>query len=305
MEVVDPPTTEVAKKELVDKLWPLTQEANTRCPAYGLVTQELILFTEPEKPLPRASKGTVQRRLAFETYGAELKYLYETQHTTVSTSDKLLSGPEGSEMLQEEILAIVRSLGFLHVTTQTNLCDLGSDSLHVMTLNTRLNGRLQQLGLPAAKASTKAIYASPGNASLAASLLDQQEAPDSSPEDMHNLYKRYVSDLPITVRETLERPSQHTIMLTGSTGSLGTNLLDELLRDNSAKKVYCLNRGADGEARQKAIMRLKGLAQSFQSKNVSFVQVDLSKDHLGLDIESYKVLLREVTLIVQRLDSGL
>jgi FlaA1/EpsC-like NDP-sugar epimerase len=42
-------------------------------------------------------------------------------------------------------------------------------------------------------------------------------------------------------------PSSHTVLLTGSTGTLGTYILDALLEDTSVAHIHCLNRREDSQ----------------------------------------------------------
>lgn len=59
-------------------LWcrPLVEEANHLGPAFARVFKETILVSYPDKPLPRAGKGTVQRKLALDLYADEIEKLY-------------------------------------------------------------------------------------------------------------------------------------------------------------------------------------------------------------------------------------
>ncbi|KAF7552325.1 hypothetical protein G7Z17_g4411 [Cylindrodendrum hubeiense] len=89
-----------------------------------------------------------------------------------------------------------------------------------------------------------------------------------------------------------------TVILTGSTGSLGSYLLDSLTSQWHVKKIYCLNRAEDGRTRQKDVSGTRGLDTDWDEHRVEFLHVDLSQPGFGLSQEKYIQLLREATHII-------
>jgi long-subunit acyl-CoA synthetase (AMP-forming) len=53
-------------------IWATVEEANSTLPAFGRLYKEMILVTHPSKPLPRAAKGTVNRKAAIKEYEQEI-----------------------------------------------------------------------------------------------------------------------------------------------------------------------------------------------------------------------------------------
>ena len=51
------------------------EEANHIAPAFARVFKEMIIVAHPEKPLPRAGKGTVIRKQALALYEQEINDL--------------------------------------------------------------------------------------------------------------------------------------------------------------------------------------------------------------------------------------
>ena len=90
----------------------------------------------------------------------------------------------------------------------------------------------------------------------------------------------------------------NTVILTGSTGSLGSYLLHSLMRQKNVKKVYCLNRTADGAKRQAEVSTPRGLSTNWPKDRVQFLQVDLSEPKFGLKPEQYQELLSQTTHII-------
>lgn len=62
----------------LDTLWPLISQANERCTRQSAVLKSHVLFTRPEKPLPRGSKETVRRAAAAQLYAEEMEALYSS-----------------------------------------------------------------------------------------------------------------------------------------------------------------------------------------------------------------------------------
>jgi thioester reductase-like protein len=88
-----------------------------------------------------------------------------------------------------------------------------------------------------------------------------------------------------------------TIVLTGSTGHLGTYILDALLADTKVGSIHCLNRSTDAQARQEAQLTERGLRSLNQigSAPVYFHTTDLTKPRLGLSDEVYGALTAHAT----------
>ena len=93
--------------------------------------------------------------------------------------------------------------------------------------------------------------------------------------------------------------SRSNLILIGSTGSLGSYLLDSLLASPRVSKIMCLNRGSHGESKQKEGNAARGLITEWGEK-VQFFQTDLSKSNLGLNESDYESLLKEASFIIRK-----
>lgn len=63
---------------------PVVEEANTMAPAFGKIFKEMIIVTDPARPLPRAGKGTVMRKQALQVYGKDIDELWVVAPFSVS-----------------------------------------------------------------------------------------------------------------------------------------------------------------------------------------------------------------------------
>ncbi len=68
--------TKAERNDMIEKLWPIIEEANSKCDMFARVEKSHILFVSPDKPMERAGKGTVQRRLTLDLYAQEIDALY-------------------------------------------------------------------------------------------------------------------------------------------------------------------------------------------------------------------------------------
>lgn len=89
---------------------------------------------------------------------------------------------------------------------------------------------------------------------------------------------------------SLPVPKLDTIVLTGSTGSLGIEILALLAKSPEIVKVYALNRKSSVSVRQRHenAIRDRGLDLSvLDSEKIQLVEIDLDKDHFGLASSLY------------------
>ena len=92
-----------------------------------------------------------------------------------------------------------------------------------------------------------------------------------------------------------------TVILTGSTGSLGPYILDELSRNAKVVRIVSLNRSSNAAERHDQLCSERGLAPLLASR-LEFLKADLSKPRLGLDHTAYEMLLDTATHIIRKCD---
>ena len=90
-------------------------------------------------------------------------------------------------------------------------------------------------------------------------------------------------------------PTSSVVLLTGSTGGLGSFLLLKLLQDPRVQRVYAFNRPSSStsiEKRQCSAFVDKGLSvDSLNSKKLVYVEADASLDNCGLSPKLYEEVL--------------
>ncbi|KZT12695.1 uncharacterized protein LAESUDRAFT_668561 [Laetiporus sulphureus 93-53] len=100
-----------------------------------------------------------------------------------------------------------------------------------------------------------------------------------------------------------DRTSPHVVLLTGSTGALGSHILFQLLNDENVQRVYALNRRHVGEVtlqeRQFTAYSNQGLpVDHISSPKLTLLEADLTAEDLGLDTVLFRELASSVTHII-------
>ncbi|KAI1142682.1 hypothetical protein F5Y05DRAFT_126811 [Hypoxylon sp. FL0543] len=303
VEAVKPPTNDAEKEELLEAIWPSVQAANKESPSHGRIHRNMIIFTSADKPMLRAGKGTVQRKMTVDLYAPEFDALYQAGEQPINgTAGVPMNGQESAQDLVKSIIAASTEIDVNSVSPYADLFELGLDSLQVTAITRGLNRFLSRHGRPQSL-ETRTVYSNPSISALTAvvsALIEGREplqGEESDERKMQKLYELYAASMPITGRPAQEKPSDgHVFLLTGSTGSLGSYILDSLQQDSSVRRIYCLNRGPDSPRRQQKSLSAKGLNPI--TEKVQCLDANLSKPAFGLLTQEYKELLGQVTHVI-------
>ncbi|KAF8655498.1 hypothetical protein AX16_003028 [Volvariella volvacea WC 439] len=317
------PSDAAAIEDVKTKLWPTIEEANRQAPSFSRIYKEMVIFTPPDKPLPRAGKGTVMRKAALQLYDQEIKELYESVEST-DAAQKV--EPPTSWDTTGLTRWIVKQLEDLHpddhYATSIDLFEQGIDSLDVTFLRQRIIGAFRQVNeerfaAAAGKITDNLVYAHPTIESLASylcSLLSNQggdvDAADGRKE-IEDMIAKFSADLPAPPKVHTHLPEYAIVLLTGSTGNLGSHLLAQLVQDEHVAKVYALNRRGSTKpvARHEKRFQDHGLdLRLLNNEKVVYLEGDASQDYLGLGSVLYEELRNSVNVIVHnawRLDFNL
>lgn len=108
--------------------------------------------------------------------------------------------------------------------------------------------------------------------------------------EMHALVDKYGQDFPRHTPRTAA-PSQETVLVTGTTGGLGTALLAALVDNPTVQRVYALNRRRDVPLaeRQRGVLVERGYDADriLGSDKVVLIETSLEEERLGLQPAVY------------------
>lgn len=292
---------EVDKEKFVDTLWPVVQRANIGCPTHGRILKDMIVMTDPAKPMLRAGKSTVQRKLTLDLYRHELDALYDSPVDSApitSNGSNGMTADHDQQTLKDHLLNIVHEIqGLEAASTRTNLVSGGLDSLGVLTLLRKCKSAFLKSG--ASKPLTaRDIYEHPSVDGIVSFLFSSASSHrPTSVELMQKIFQDQTYDMPTNARPPkATSTAKQNFLLTGSTGSLGSYVLHNLIESSEVSTVICLNRSDDAEIRQQRSMKLRGLTTDFAK--VTFIKASLHLPYLGLKVTRYLELLQKVTHIV-------
>lgn len=113
---------------------------------------------------------------------------------------------------------------------------------------------------------------------------------NGSKDFANSLVEKYTADFPVHQPPLPQHPPPallDTVLLIGSRGGIGANLLSQLLRRHCVRKVYALNRSHDdgktSQERQRDEFRLQGLDPSLaESEKLVLLEGNTSHATLGL-----------------------
>jgi thioester reductase-like protein len=307
IELANPDITE-QHENLVADMWSAVEKANLGCPQHGKIAKSMIIFTSAAKPLKRSPKGTILRSASAELYRDEIDALYIAQADGALETGPPLSTPEDPERM----LIFTRQL--ISQTFQDKALEdtqdffiFGMDSLQVLQIVRRIKSALKEIatsaGVNLASIGPSLVYLHPTIQSLALAvnklftrstangsgdtILDKQQ------RKIQLLIEKYSLNLP---RYPNTSEDSWNVILTGSTGSLGSYLLSSLLAHPKVAKVYCFNRSAEGEAKQTQGNRERGLSTDFSK--VVFLRSQLGEPDFGLGQGAYDELIKTVTHVI-------
>ncbi|KAJ7496484.1 putative aminoadipate reductase, partial [Mycena latifolia] len=311
------PKDEQQLEKFRNLIWPVIEEANEDAPAFGRIYKEMILVTEPDKPMVRAPKGTVIRKATIALYREEIETLYATIESSGSAASDI--EPPTSWTSHELELWLANHASLLaerDICGGHDLFDQGFDSLNATFLRHRIVSALKNSGDEAAKAAAQKIpqnfaYTHPSIEQLANAIIKLLASDKSTGSDLDPGQKLIIDEMiakysegfdePIVQPKTATPSGGAVVLLTGSTGGLGSHLLEILLRLASVERVYAFNRAgrASVSDRQKDAFVDRALdVELLSSKKLVYLEGDTSKADLGLPAKVYTTLRDTITVVV-------
>ena len=288
-------------KEMIKQLSPYIKHANDNSPGFGRLANDRILFTTPEKPMLRSPKGTIIRNATLGAYATEIDELYSGTSSGDASTGPLLKCDDVSAT-EKTLLKVFSNVTELpELSTKQDIFVAGMDSLQVLTVVRKIKSIVEsEAPEHAHHVVASLIYSNPTIQQLATALRALTDSQGLSRETLHarkmeETLEKYSRDIPQAV---YSRESENiTVILTGSTGSLGSYLIDVLLSNPSVSKIYALNRAADGKSKQLLANSSRGLSVDLEDK-VTFLRTTLGDNMFGLDAQTYKQLSRETSVII-------
>lgn len=332
----EPPKTTMQRRKIVERLLPVISEANFHAPAHGKLDQYHIVFADPRKPLSYLGQGKIQRSQTYALYEREIEEVYRSADDA-SEHFGFSKLPRLNLNVEESIVHWLRQLtaeiaGIRKIDVDQDLFEAGVDSLQVIRMARELRFQVQRANLEKRGAETfrpSAIYKNPTlnqlkvfilrqgdvnlpvndtsslqmngqTADITNGLAHSQMRKPTTIEQMQKTLQTYASNLPHSSKPSLSASTENmTVLLSGSTGSLGSYLLEDLYHNKCVSHIICLNRSPNAAERHKQTGPGRGLSP-LDPCRVEFLQADLSKPRLGLNLTLYEYLRSTITHVIRK-----
>ncbi|OSD00720.1 acetyl-CoA synthetase-like protein [Trametes coccinea BRFM310] len=334
------PSNEEKLEEFRNKIWPSIEKMNAYAPSHSRVFKEMIMVTSPNKPLEYTAKGTPRRQVCIAAYSEEIDALYKRVE---ESSQVDLAPPRdwAPETMREYVTSVVRKvMKNNEVKDEDDIFQQGCDSLQATWIrNTLIHTLRVASNVNVHDIPSNFVYAHPSIAALSNFLsglisgktVDADAERAAAIDRMRALLEKYSQSLERRFPEKLANGYANghanghangyanghanghangraahgqTVLVTGTTGRLGSHILAQLLARDDVDKVYALNRESSGSvkalgARQKAAFEQWGLdASLLDTGKVTLYAVDLAKPNFGLSKEEYEEMRESVTQII-------
>jgi thioester reductase-like protein len=313
IELHQPAITDEERARLLEEIWLLVVQANKESPSHAQIQKSHIMFWNPEKPFLKTSKGTTRRQVTIKVYESEIERLYqEAEAASMNEIPELATSGQASLATSlQDVFAYIANIP--KIEKDMDIFAAGIDSLGVMTLARALKAKLRTNAGNAGKCDLESItprliYSKPTISSLASALFaiihpiacDPEAEESRRIQAIKDMVHNHTVDLPspLPSQRKSSDTKQVSVILTGSTGSLGSYLLDILLAKPEISRIYCLNRAIDGQKRQTSVNNSKSLSTDWFRKEVRFLCADLSKPFLGLEKHEYLEMAQDTSYII-------
>ncbi|KAG6878148.1 hypothetical protein C0993_011566 [Termitomyces sp. T159_Od127] len=205
------------------------------------------------------------------------------------------------------------------VNPAVDLFQQGFDSLYAASLRLRIVNVLYRSQNPkhhevAKSLSQNLIYSFPVINDLAAFISSRLNSPNDLQSNiasrdalaMETMINKYSSgfDFPLPPSPKTNVPSPLVVLLTGSTGNLGSQILAKLLKDVRVEKVYAYNRPSQNGTKTMFQRHLEKFEEVeldvtlLKSGKLTFISGDAAKLDLGLVRDLYSLLSQTVNVVI-------
>ncbi|KAL8823834.1 MAG: hypothetical protein Q9191_005512 [Dirinaria sp. TL-2023a] len=312
--LIEPRSSDYGSPEaFTENIWPKVAKASELMDDHGRISSKTAILVKPRgKTIPLTDKGSVKRNEVYAAFESEINAVYEkiAQDDTGSSLVSIdLANPKPA--LREIAQACLPD----HVKPDawddaSDFIALGMDSLRATKLRRVLGASLRtskHTTVSKRDLPLDIIYSHPSVCSLATALqmwLQGSLSESSTAEKMQSLvskYAYYYQHAP-----SLELKGD-VVLITGTTGNLGANILHTLCEEPRVCRVICLIRPASGDvnasenilsARQQKAFEARGITLSLEaSSKIDFLPWLPDRENLGLGEEVVQYLASNVTHI--------
>ncbi|KAF8174362.1 hypothetical protein K438DRAFT_1849366 [Mycena galopus ATCC 62051] len=299
-------------------IWPVIEQANENAPAFARIFKEMILVTQPGHPMVRTSKGNVSKKATLVLCNEEIEHLYEIIEASGNAASEVEAPLSWSSQDLEPWLQTHASLvADRDILGGLDLFDQGLDSLNATFLRHRIVGALRNSDYASAAQNIPQnfVYAHPTIERLARAIAALVHGDANGCHDTKVAMEAMIGQYSVGLEAPVNFGGKHValsdgtaasstgtvILLTGSTGGLGSHLLEKLLSLPSIQRVYAFNRGGRipvSERQKEAFVNRALDVTLLSSEKLVYLEGHTSKADLGLPLNVWTTLRDTVTVII-------
>ncbi|RDL38497.1 Acetyl-CoA synthetase-like protein [Venustampulla echinocandica] len=278
------------------KIWGAVEQVNTRYPKHSQIMEDMICILPKGKLLPVTPKGNIKRKEAERLYWNEIERLY-SDGNPVSTPSS--SSSEAARIYIYGLLSNLSNTPVSDIQDWTSLFDLGMDSRLALRLRKSLSSHFHRT------ISLSALFENPSVSKLVSIFsrleypfngLHQVEKPPPS-ETLNRLISKLEAEFkswPKLPNRSFPLTEKETILVTGASGFLGTELLCSLSALPRVEKVYAMVRGVDHLAKLSEALESRGMDPSIlnieNGGKIEAINFGMQDPFLGLDLGTMSLL---------------
>ncbi|PYI36701.1 acetyl-CoA synthetase-like protein [Aspergillus indologenus CBS 114.80] len=289
-------------KQVKEEVLGVLKDVCARSPDFARIPADKVLFAESAKPFARTSKGTTQRKKTIQAYQEEINALYEGSPAAV-TDTEMCFDFSSKEAFASSLARFVANLtDTSHLNHEDDFFEAGMTSQQVEILVTSLRRAIQSqpdCKLDDSLLNEDAVYSAPSADKLASMLFDEIDGPQRTRsqdriETLSAMLEQYTASLPrrATSHPPPRKNGHEHILLTGSTGFVGSHLLRELCHRPEVQRITCLDRANPARPPQEST------EQHHRPPKIHHLTADLTAQNLGLEKQTYTALTDSVTTVL-------
>lgn len=302
---------------IIDSIWPIVQDINQILDGHARISsQDSILIKPADKRIPRSDKGSIMRKEVYKTFSVEIDAVYQRLEESSPHLDYPILNREDLETSLKAIVQISfqNRVPYASWSVTDDFFELGMDSLEATRLSRYLGAAADKEDFPGIArgiAKPDFIYRHPTVTRLAEAMKGSVNATLSDVTRIREM--RLLRDRYCCATDGIEAAriqTTTTVILTGSTGTLGSHILAGLARNKGIKHIFCINRRPrthtngflshlDPKNRQVSANNRQGLVidQDLWAK-IDFLEMETQSKYLGLEHGVYEGLAGQVTHIL-------
>ncbi|KAI1007254.1 hypothetical protein K3495_g969 [Podosphaera aphanis] len=279
----------IDEAELKKKIWETVQLTNTNSPQHAQISKDLLQIIQKDSArLEKSSKGSLLRSSAEKKFADEIRSVYEeSQKSQTETLPLHLSEEEVKKIVRETIFTTMESIPEPALKSGSLCKNLKKFSSYVASMPWNIVydcGSIEKL-------TQYLMNLSAGREAHTGDTL----------QEMQDFVKKYSSFEYTSFSGLSPENKGHTVVLTGATGMLGSQVLYILNKLPSVSQIICLLRSTDlKSAKERVSARLvKNKREPLgQSDKILCWPSTLQDADLGLQEEQFIQLRQKATHII-------